>query len=276
MFELPEYTVLARQISNTLKGKIVRRGTLGNSPHKFVWYNRTHTEFEKLIRGKSVGNAYPLGRWMVISMEPDYTLVLGECGGKILYHRSGSTVPKKYHLYLEFEDDSFFTVTTQMWGAMELYEKGRERESKYIKDMKFTPLDEGFTFEHFSKLITDILKRGSQSVKGLLTQNQDIPGLGNAIAQDIMFNARLNPKRPIADLSDTERKNLYQTIIDTVNEVIHQNGRNDEYDLFGNPGGYTRKMDKNAAGKSCPQCHAIIQKIQYLGGAAYFCPSCQK
>lgn len=38
MFELPEIANLSSQINKTLTGKIVRKGSLGNSPHKFVWY----------------------------------------------------------------------------------------------------------------------------------------------------------------------------------------------------------------------------------------------
>jgi formamidopyrimidine-DNA glycosylase len=48
MFELPEYTTLARQMNATLAGKTIQRGILGNSPHKFVWYNRTHEEFQTI------------------------------------------------------------------------------------------------------------------------------------------------------------------------------------------------------------------------------------
>jgi hypothetical protein len=72
-----------------------------------------------------VGEAFCKGRWMFILLLPDYVLVLGECGGKILYHSPEMPLPKKYHLWLTFTDNSAFTVTTQMWGAMELYEKGR-------------------------------------------------------------------------------------------------------------------------------------------------------
>ncbi len=38
---------------------------------------------------------------------------------------------------------------------------------------------------------------------------------------------------------------------------------------------YNRLMDKNATGKPCPECGNVIQKMQYLGGACYFCPKCQ-
>src|SRR5512138_119279 len=119
MFELPEMTVLSRQMNQALRGKVIREGSLGNSPHKFVWYNRSREEFAGLARGKTTGEARAKGRWLLLDLDPGYVLVLGECGGKVLYHPAGSKMPSKYHLHLAFEDESFFTATTQMWGAME-------------------------------------------------------------------------------------------------------------------------------------------------------------
>ena len=130
MFELPEFINFARQFNETLEGKTIRSGSLGNSPHKFVWYNRSHAEFARLTKGKTIGETWAKGKWLFVPLEPGYILLLGECGGKILYHLPGSKPPKKYHLYLSFEDDSILTVTTQMWGAMELYEEGKEH-NKY-------------------------------------------------------------------------------------------------------------------------------------------------
>ena len=276
MFELPEFFVLAKQINHTLKGKIIRSGHLGNTPHKFVWYNRSHDEFEKLTRGKTIGESWSKGRWLFVPVEPGYVLLLGECGGKVLYHPPGSKVPKKYHLYLIFEDDSFFTVTTQMWGAMELYEKGEEQNRQYVQGMRTTPIEPEFTLDYFSSLVDGLVAEKKRSVKGLLTQDQIIPGLGNAIAQDIMFRARLHPKHPIADLSEGQKRGLYDAILNTVKEVMEQGGRYDEFDLYNNRGGYVRLMDKNAAGNPCPECGSAIEKMQYLGGACYFCPSCQR
>ncbi|HSL46284.1 MAG TPA: DNA-formamidopyrimidine glycosylase family protein [Anaerolineales bacterium] len=275
MFELPEYTVLAKQINKTLVGKTIKCGNLGNSPHKFVWYNRKHDEFTQLTCGKGIGRARVQGRWLIIPLEPGYNLVLGECGGKALYHPVGTELPAKYHLWLEFEDGSFFTVTTQMWGAMELYEAGKEQERQYIKSMRTTPVEPGFTFAYFSSLIDELLKGENRSTKSLLTQDQLIPGLGNASAQDILFHAHLLPRRSLSELSLGQRRDLYEAIVHTIREIIDQGGRNDETDLFGERGGYIRIMDSAAAGKPCPECGTKIQKIQYLGGACYFCPKCQ-
>ena len=276
MFELPEFVTLAGQVNATLQGKTIQRGQLGNSPHKFVWYNRSHEEFETLTRGKTVGEARAKGKWLFVLLEPGYVLLLGECGGKVLYHPPGSKLPKKYHLYITFEDDSFVTVTTQMWGAMELYERGEEQNRQYVKGMRTTPIEPEFTFDYFSALIDDLVEGKKRSAKALLTQDQIIPGLGNAIAQDILFRARLHPRHPIADLGAGQRRALYQAIVSTVGEVIEQGGRYDEYDLHNNRGGYIRLMDKNAVGRPCPGCGGEIEKIQYLGGACYLCPDCQE
>jgi formamidopyrimidine-DNA glycosylase len=275
MFELPEFVTLARQMDDALTGKTVQKGNLGNTPHRFVWYNRTPKQFAALTRGKTVGRAWSEGKWLFLPLDPGYHLVLGECGGKLLYHPPGADVPAKYHLCLEFTDGSSMTAMTQMWGAMELYEKGKERARKYICDMRPTPDAPAFSWVYFDRLIESLTAGERKSAKGLLTQEQLIPGLGNAIAQDILFTARLHPRHPIEELTTRQRRALHRAIVRTVNAVVRRGGRYDETDLFGQPGGYVRIMDKNRVGRPCPACGHRIEKMQYLGGACYFCPHCQ-
>jgi formamidopyrimidine-DNA glycosylase len=275
MFELPEFVTLAGQINATLTGRIIRQGSLGNSPHKFVWHNRRADEFAALTQGKTIGTAHARGKWLFIPLEPGYVLLFGECGGRILYHPAGAKLPEKYHLWLAYTDEASLTVMTQMWGAMELYESGQELERQYIKDMRPTLTEPEFTFDYFCALIDSLLAGEKRSVKGLLTQEQLIPGLGNAISQDILFRAGLHPKRPIGDLNTDQRRGLYDTIRLTVSEAIARGGRNDEHDLFNHPGGYIRLMDSKTVGQPCPICGTPIEKFQYLGGACYICPRCQ-
>ncbi|MFH1523607.1 MAG: DNA-formamidopyrimidine glycosylase family protein, partial [Chloroflexota bacterium] len=158
MFELPELINLTNQVNRTLKGKVIAEGRLGNSPHKFVWYNRTPEEFTRLTHRKIVGETRSKGRWMFVPVEPGYVLLLGEFGGKMFFHPPGAKIPEKYHLFLTFEDGSSLTIMTAMWGAMELFEAGKEQERQYVKGMRMTPVDPGFTFDYFSVLIDDLLK----------------------------------------------------------------------------------------------------------------------
>jgi formamidopyrimidine-DNA glycosylase len=275
MFELPEFITLARQLNESVAGTTIERGSLGNSPHKFVWTNRTHDEFAALTSSKTIGQAMARGKWLFIPVEPGYVLLIGECGGRLLYHPPGAQLPAKYHLWLSFADGSALTALTQMWGAYELYVAGEEQERQYVKGMRPTPVDAEFTFGYFSDLIDSLVAGEKRSVKGLLTQDQLIPGLGNAIAQDIMFHARLNPRRALAELDPAQRRALYDAILTTVQAGIDGGGRNDERDLYDQPGGYVRLMDNRAVGRACPNCGTAIAKIQYLGGACYFCPQCQ-
>lgn len=273
MFELPEFMTLTNQMNTTLPGKVIQHGCLGNAPHKFVWYNRSHDEFAYLTQDKAIGQARTKGKWLFIPVEPGYVLTLGDCGGKLLYHAPGAKRPARYHLCLTFTDGSALTAMTQMWGAMELYAQGQEWERPSIKAMRPTPVEPTFTLAYFSALIDGSGEK--RSAKGLLTQDQLIPGLGNAIAQDILFHARLHPRQPVQALNAEQRRAFYNAIVLTVSTAIAQGGRYDEVDLYNQPGGYVRLMDSNAVGQPCPFCGQLVEKIQYLGGACYFCPTCQ-
>ncbi len=262
-------------MSRTLAGKIIQAGHLGNRPHKFVWYNKSPAEFQTLTQGRTIGEAAARGKWLFLPLDPEHLLLFGECGGKMLHHPPGTNPPSKYHLLLAFEDGSSFSATTSMWGAYELYRRGDEANRQYIKDMRVTPDSAGFDLEYFSSLIHEVVGMGKRSVKGLLTQDQLIPGLGNAIAQDILFRSRLHPRRGLGTLTLGERRALLESIVATVAEVTEKGGRDDEVDLFGQPGGYARIMDASALQRPCPRCGGRVEKIQYLGGACYLCPICQ-
>lgn len=275
MFELPELLNLASQINRHLSGKTVAEGCLGNSPHKFVWYNHSHEEFARLIQGKRIGKADVLGCWLRVEADPGMMLVFGEMGGKLLFHPNCAKVPAKYHLLLSFTDASHLSLTIQMWGAVELYPKGDELHRKYIQGMATTPEQEAFSLDYFQDLVARCVAGEKRSVKSLLTQDQLIPGLGNSIAQDIMFAAGLHPKHTLSELSPAQVGALHASIVRLLEDITAKGGRNDETDLLGAPGGYVRVLSKDTVGKPCPACGATIQKMAYLGGTTYFCPHCQ-
>jgi formamidopyrimidine-DNA glycosylase len=164
---------------------------------------------------------------------------------------------------------------TQMWGAMELFEAGQELDRQYIKGMRTTPVDPGFTFQYFTKLLDELKAGQKRSAKGLLTQDQLLPGIGNGLAQDILFTAGLHPRHSLEKLDGKQQRALYDAILEIVKKATDQGGRFDEYDLFNHPGGYPKVMGNAMLGQPCPHCGQPVEKIQYLGGACYFCPACQ-
>lgn len=93
--------------------------------------------------------------------------------------------------------------------------------------------------------------------------------------QDILFNAKIHPKRKVKTLSNKEKDKLYISIKSVLTEMIEKGGRDTEKDLFGNNGGYITKLSKNTAGKPCSNCGSKIKK-NYMGGSIYYCSKCQK
>ena len=203
----------------------------------------------------------------------------GDTGGKILYHAQGESLPKKYHLRWDFEDDSSLTFAMRMWGSVKMLDKNEFKEIP-LDETGLPPLHPDFTYERFNKMLEDYPDKTSKGIKGFLVATgfavpNHIQGLGNAIVQDILYNAKLNPKRKIPDIAQNERKRLFKSINSTVAEAINRGGRYDEFDLFSQKGGYIRLMDSKSAGIPCKICGEEIKKISYLGGACYICPVCQ-
>src|SRR5512142_1117391 len=124
MIELPEATTIARQINAELKGKQIADGNRGNSPHKFAFYSCSAEEYAAILKDKTVGETRAHGVLIFVSLEPGFTLLLGEGGERITYHRDASTLPQKYQLMLHFTDDTYLTVSIQGWGATLLLPEG--------------------------------------------------------------------------------------------------------------------------------------------------------
>ena len=272
MIELPEVVTLARQMSEALAGKRIASVVRGNHPHKWVWYNRERAEFEALPLGKTVGRVTGDGKWVSMALEPGWALGFGDMGGRALYHETAATLPAKHHLLVRFADDTFLTIAIQGWGFINLSE-GTAAPPPGLGGI--SPLSEAFTYDCFAGLVEQYEDKAKNSVKALLVQRPKIMGIGNGYLQDILFRARLHPQRKVGDLGKRELRRLYGGLKDTLTLAIKQGGRDTERDLFNRPGGYVPILDKRAKGKPCPACATPIEKIAFLGGACYVCPTCQ-
>ena len=77
-------------------------------------------------------------------------------------------------------------------------------------------------------------------------------------------------------MTEQKLKTLFESVKTTLRQMTDQRGRDTEYDLYGNPGGYHTRMSKKTVGQPCPACGGEIVKKAYMGGSVYFCPACQK
>jgi formamidopyrimidine-DNA glycosylase len=275
MIELPEALVIARQMDKELSGKRIVHGDRGNSSHKFAFSNGSSEEYAAIFKGKTVGHSGSHGMSTLTEIGQDHTLVLG-CGGeRILLHSPGAKLPKKYQLLLQFKDGMSLTVTVSGWGNTLLLPSAEADQHNHVQKDRITPLDEAFTLDYFQQLFADVDPKSSKSIKYFMISEPGVWGMGNGCLQDILFHARLHPRRKVVDIAGDEQRLLYDALKRTLDSMIDLGGRNSEVDLYGNKGGYVRILDSKTKGTPCPECGTAIEKIQYLGGACYLCPTCQ-
>lgn len=274
MIEMPEAMTIARQMDETLTGKTFRHFERGSLVHKFLWLNKSAEEYDAFLAGKQVTDARSYGRSIFLYVGETHLLCFAELGGRILYHQQGEDLPVKYHLRWDFTDNTSMTFNMQMWGFVGLLEKSELSSPRYA-DVGVPPLSEDFTIECFNQLLEVYPEKKHKGIKGFLVTSKYVFGIGNGYLQDILFKAKIHPKRKIPTLTEGERSSLYTAIQNTMEEAIRLNGRDEEYDLFDHPGGYSRLMGNQTVGTPCPVCGTKIEKIAYLGGACYLCPNCQ-
>jgi formamidopyrimidine-DNA glycosylase len=274
MIELPEAVVLSKEINDSLSGKVIKSVTVGQSPHKFAWYHEDKDKYQEFMNGKSIKKAYNQGGFVKIEIEDDILLLLSE-GIRIRYLAEGEPVKQKHQLLIEFTDLSSLVCSVQMYGGLVAFHDGDYDNDYYsAARIKPSPLSKEFIQGYFEQLISSVSDK--MSMKAFLATEQRVPGLGNGVLQDILFNAKLHPKKKVGSLSDNEKSSLFQAVKDTLAGMVEKGGRDTEQDIFGYSGGYQTILSKNTVNTPCPDCGSLIQKQAYMGGSIYFCPECQK
>jgi formamidopyrimidine-DNA glycosylase len=273
MLEIPEAYNLSKQLKCIFNKKIIDT-IAAHTPNKFAWYTGDPKNYAALLNGKRITSAEPVGGMVKIEAE-DIAVVFSD-GVNLNYFENDEKTPNKHQLLITFEDSSILYASVQMYGGL-LCAKENKLDNKYYLTAKEkpSPLLEDFNEEYFDKIISDTSLQ-KLSTKALLATEQRIPGLGNGVLQDILFNAGIHPKKKVSTLSVAEKKNIYSALKSTLQDMAEKGGRDTEKDLFGNIGGYKTLCSKNNAGKPCPKCGSLIQKSSYMGGSVYYCDKCQK
>jgi formamidopyrimidine-DNA glycosylase len=274
MIEYPEAFTLARQMAKELTGRKVASCIRGNTPHKFAWYNLEKDEYEQKTIGKTVGNTLNKYSLILTDLGDQLFLALGEGGEKIRLHDKNAELPKKHQLLLGFDDGKHLSVAISGWGMASLFTSKEIENHTYLSKFKADPLSEGFTFSIFKGMIKS--QKKNPSVKYFLVSEPGISGIGNGMCQEILFEAKLHAKTKIKSLTEDDIARLHNACVGIITKACELGGRDTETDLYGNPGGYNAIMNAKNLGAPCPNCGTQIERIAWLGGNCYFCPSCQK
>jgi formamidopyrimidine-DNA glycosylase len=266
MPELPEITVLARQ----MKSELVGRTFAGAEVLQPKCLNVTPDAFADGLTGAQILDATHRGKWILVETSQGWLLLNLGMGGEILLVNR-DTLPEKYRLILDLDDGSCLAINFWWFGQAHFVPPGELGEHGMTAKLGPNVLD--LTLDQFRELLAG--RRGG--VKSFLLNQSRIAGIGNVYIQDPLFKARIHPLRPIDSLSDDEIPALWQALRETLQESIDHGGSAWEMDLHGKKGRWDDSFFLVAylEGRPCPACGTAVEKIKTGGTSGFICPSCQ-
>jgi formamidopyrimidine-DNA glycosylase len=271
MLEWPEIITLAAQLEDTVVGRSVDAVYTPTKPHKFCFFYPDVDLIQQKLLDARIDGAKGFGIFVELSFDNGLRLCVND--GVCLRLYKNADAPASYQLLIRLDDGHSLVFSVAMYAGISLHDGSFDNKYYLASKHAISPFSDAFQEEFERKMCES---KPSLSAKAFLATEQRFPGIGNGVLQDILFEARIHPKRKISALSDEEKDMLCQSIIRVLQEMIRLGGRDTDKDLFDRPGGYVTSMSKNTVGKPCARCGSFIVKESYMGGSIYYCPGCQK
>jgi formamidopyrimidine-DNA glycosylase len=124
--------------------------------------------------------------------------------------------------------------------------------------------------EFTAERLFSLLKHRRDQVRLFLLDKKALDSIGNAYADEILFEAGIHPKTFCRGLSHAEALALHAAIVKVMREAAAEVAARDEPIEV-----KVRDFLKVRLKQTCPRCGAKIRKAGVRGMDAYFCPHCQ-
>lgn len=270
MAELPEIMVLSKQMNDELKSKEFKSADIIQEK----CLNMEVEDFKDQIAGKIIKKVYNKGKWIFFELTDSYHLLLNlGMGADISYYSSNEDFVEQYQCRFHFTDGSGFTCKFWWFGHLNLVLNGELSEHKPTKDIAISPLDLDFTIDYLRKIC-----KGRAMIKNIILNQKKVGGIGNVYIHDILFKAKLHPKKPVNSLESFQIDNLFNIMVENLRYAVDKKGLAYEKDFYGKNGEFNKDYFLVAykEGEKCPECGEIIEKIKTGSTSSYICPKCQK
>jgi formamidopyrimidine-DNA glycosylase len=112
------------------------------------------------------------------------------------------------------------------------------------------------------------LARRRGRIKAVLMNQRVLAGVGNLLADEVLWQARLHPARRLEELSEEERRRLHAKLRRVVRTSV------DRFDYVPRMRGWLNHV-RGLPGARCPRCRTTLDRTVIGGRTTYFCPACQ-
>jgi formamidopyrimidine-DNA glycosylase len=171
---------------------------------------------------------------------------------------------------VHLDDGSGFDLTeagTQK--RLAVYIVNAVRDVPGIARLGVDPLSESFTVD----LLAHLLEGSTAQVKGVLTDQSVIGGLGNAYSDEVLWEVGLSPYKAAGKLTPDEVGALHAAIVSTLQEAVRRSAGLAAGELKAE-----KKSGLNVHGRTglpCPRCGDEVREVSFATKAFQYCATCQ-
>jgi len=266
MPELPDVETFKRTLARQALGKKIARVVV-DDPR--ILGKLSARGFSRRLSGKKLVTARRYGKHLLAKIEGDgwLTLHFGMTGG-LQFYKASAAAPPFTCVRLDFQSGDHLAYTNKrMIGRVGWVEDADD----FIASEELGPdaLDRRFTFAAFKK----VLAGNRRDLKSVLMDQQLIAGIGNIYSDEILFQARLNPRTRVDALDSSRLRRLYHTIRSVLKTAVARRAGSEQF-IERMPRGALLPMRRKAG--TCPRCGKAL-KIMTIGGrTSYYCAQCQR
>jgi formamidopyrimidine-DNA glycosylase len=269
MPELPEVEALAAFLTQRAVGRVVAT----------VWpvainVLKTYDPPPTALAGMEISCVRRIGKFLDIDVSGLHLVTHLARAGWLQWKEKQPAAPPRpgkgpLALRVILDDDSGFDLTeagTQK--RLAVYVVKDPFEVPGIARLGIDPLDPQFTPATLAGLLT---KR--QQVKGVLTDQSVLAGVGNAYSDEVLWVAKMSPFKPAANVTPEEIDLLYDALVTTLRDAA---GR-----ARGLAAGKLKAEKKQGlsvharTGEACPRCGDTIREVAFATKSLQYCPTCQ-
>ncbi len=247
MPELPEAERARREIEKALGREIVGvddRDTYVCRPH-------APGELAAALTGRRLTAAHRRGKFLWVETDkgegPVLGLHLGMAGHIVI---DDPPAPRRWDRFaLELSDG----------GRLALRDKRRLGRAVLEPDYSHVGPDAG---EVGPKTFAERVGRGTAPLKARLLDQAPVAGIGNLLADEVLWRAKLSPRRPAGALTPTELVRLHTRLREAIADAVRLGGvHTGELVEHRRPGG------------RCPRCGTPLERARIGGRTTWWCPA---
>ena len=261
MPELPDVEGFRAVLDRHASGRRVRRVDVADAG---VLRGVSVRRLGQELRGHRFTGTTRHGKWLVARTDgPAMLLHFGMTGS---LHWSDSEEPRHRH------DRVVFVLDGGRGGELRYRDMrklkgltlapGRDDVEKALADLGPDALEIG------SREFAELLAGRRAAVKAVLVDQHRIAGLGNLLADEILWRARIHPRRRASDLSSRDSRGLFTAMRGVLRTAV-RDGRVPPRRSW-----LTGARDRAPA--CCPRCGTELERGRVGGRATVWCPRCQR